>query len=82
MYEFQLYNIDEINASFLCIQLLPGDFLQDVWQNTFRLIYAGMVFTVRYKRIKPCKDSNVWMNGLTGYRWDDFVVTADIRWGQ
>ena len=81
MYEFQLYNTDEINFSFLCIQLLPGDFLQDVWQDTFKLIYAGMVFTVRYTRTK-CIDRNVWMNGLTGYGWDDFVVTADIRWGQ
>ena len=62
--------------------MLPGDFLQDIWQNTFKLIYAGMMFPVQHKRVKPWDDKIIRMNGLTGYGWDDFVVTAGIQWGQ
>lgn len=41
-----------------------------------------MMFPVRHKRVKPWEDKSVRMNGLTGYGWDDFVVTAGIQWGQ
>lgn len=62
--------------------MLPGDFLQDIWKNTFTIIYAGMMFPVRHKRVKPWEDKIVRMNGLTGYGWDDYVVTTGIQWGQ
>ena len=64
------------------MKLLPEDFVQDIWQNNYTLIYAGLAFTVRLKRVKPWEDKVIRMNGLTGYGWDDFVVTAGIQWGQ
>ena len=64
------------------MKLLPGDFLQDIWQNNFTVVYAGIGFRVKHNRDKPWEDSVVRMNTFTGCRWDAFVDKSRIVPGQ
>ncbi|PWA50645.1 hypothetical protein CTI12_AA468260 [Artemisia annua] len=63
--------------------LLPGDFIQDIWQPSFKLIYStDMIFYVKNERVKPYPDRPVRMNTFIGDGWDDFIETTGIESGQ
>ncbi|PWA89087.1 hypothetical protein CTI12_AA113160 [Artemisia annua] len=42
------------------LTLLPGDFIQDIWQPSFKLIYStNMIFYVKNERVKPLAFTNM-----------------------
>ncbi|PWA40302.1 hypothetical protein CTI12_AA563880 [Artemisia annua] len=64
------------------LTLLSGDFIQDIWQPSFKLIYStDMIFYVKNERVKPYEDRAVRMNRFIGDGWDDFIETTGIESG-
>jgi hypothetical protein len=58
------------------------DIMIYVNKKNFTLIYAGIGFVVKHKRVKPYEDRVLRMNTFYGDGWDDFILKADVHCGQ
>ena len=64
------------------MQILPGDFLQNIWKNTFKIYANGMRVKVKHERVQLDEGSVVRSNRLFGSGWDNLVDNLEIVVGQ
>ncbi|PWA53183.1 hypothetical protein CTI12_AA444870 [Artemisia annua] len=59
-------------------QILPGDFLQDIWKDVFKIYANGLRFRVMHERVQLNIQSVVRSNRLFGYGWEQLVIALEI----
>ena len=64
------------------MQILPGDFLQNIWKNTFKIYANGVSFNVKHERVQLDMQSVERSNRLFGNGWDQLIAALDIDDGQ
>ena len=60
------------------MQALPGDFLQDIWKERFKICANGVRVKVRHERVQMDQNSVVRSNWLYGNTWDQLVTALEI----
>lgn len=64
------------------MQILPGDFLQNIWENVFTIYANGIRVKVNHERVQLDMQSVVRSNKLFGDGWDKLVADLEIDVGQ
>ncbi|PWA34300.1 DNA-binding pseudobarrel domain-containing protein [Artemisia annua] len=63
-------------------QILPGDFLQDILKDTFKIIANGRRVKVKHERVQLNENSKERSNRLFGSGWDKLIADLEIDVGQ
>ncbi|PWA39412.1 hypothetical protein CTI12_AA570250 [Artemisia annua] len=63
-------------------QILPGDFLQNIWKSVFKIYANGLRFRVNHERVQLNMESVVRSNRLFGNGWERLVTDLEIADGQ
>lgn len=60
------------------MQILPGEFLQNIWKDTFEIYANEMRVKVNHERVQVDEQSVVRSNRLFGGGWDKLVEDLEI----
>ena len=60
------------------MQILPGDFLQNIWKDTFKIYADERMVNVKHERVQVDMNSVERSNRLFGNGWDKLVEDLDI----
>lgn len=66
----------------MALQILPGDFLQNIVKNTFKIYANGRRIKVKHERVQLDPQTAERSNRLFGSNWDNLVADLEIARGQ
>lgn len=64
------------------MQVLPGDFMQDIWKEKIKVYAYGFSVKVRHERVQMDENSVVRSSRLFGNKWDKLFDDLEIAVGQ